>query len=53
MDGLLRPLCSSIQHIFNEDAVAGGGVIYKNMGDGTNQFSVLNNRRAGRADVIK
>ena len=37
-------LCCCIQHIFNENAIAGGGVIHKDMSNGTNQFSVLYNR---------
>ena len=32
------------QHVFNEDAVAAGGVVYQHMGHRTYQFSVLNNR---------
>ncbi len=34
-----RPLRCSIQHVFNKDTVAGGGVVDEDMGDGDNQFS--------------
>ena len=50
-DAHIVPSDSSIQHIFDEDAVAHGGVIDKDMGDGTYQFTILNNRTAGHADV--
>ena len=42
-----RPLCRSIQHVFNEDAVAHGRIVNKDMGDGAYQFSILNNGIAG------
>ena len=45
------PSGSRIQHILNEDAVAGGWVIHKNVSDGADQLAVLNDRRAGHADV--
>ena len=32
------------QHVFNEDAVAAGGVVYQHMGNCTHKFPVLNNR---------
>ena len=44
-------LCRCIQHIFNKDAVAGGGVVNKDMGHGAHQLAVLYNRRGGHADV--
>ena len=44
-------LCCRVQHIFNEDAVAGGGVVDKDMSNGAHQLSVLYDRRAGHADV--
>ena len=40
-----------IQHVFDKDAIAGGGIVDKDMGDGAHQFSVLNDRAAGHADV--
>ena len=40
-----------IEHIFNKDAVASGGVIDQHMSNGAYQFSVLDNRTAGHADV--
>ena len=40
-----------IQHIFNEDAIAGGRIVNKDMGDGTHQFAVLDNGAAAHADV--
>ena len=42
---------SSVQHIFDEDAISGGGVIHKHVGHGAHQFSVLNNGTALHADV--
>ena len=51
MDGFLRPLRSSIQHILNKDAISGGGVIDQDMGDRAHQFTVLNDRRAGHLCV--
>ena len=47
----LFPLCRGVEHIFDEDAIAGGWVIDKDMGDGADEFAVLYNRRAGHADV--
>lgn len=44
---LLWHLCR-VQHIFNEDAVARGGVVDENVGDGAHQLSVLDNRRAAQ-----
>ena len=34
------------QHVFNEDAVAAGGVVYQHMGHRTYQFAVLNDGTA-------
>ena len=42
-----RPLGRGIQHIFDEDAVAGCGVVHKNMGDGADELAVLDNGTAG------
>ena len=39
------------QHVFNEDAVAAGGVVYQHMGHRTYQFSVLDDWAAAHADV--
>ena len=33
-----------VQHVFNENAVAGGGIAHKDMSNGTYQFPVLYNR---------
>ena len=44
-------LGGGIQHIFNEDAIAGGGVVHQYVGDGPHQFSVLDNGAAAHADV--
>ena len=41
-------LCGGVQHIFDEDAVAGGGVIYKHMGHGADEFAVLDDGGATR-----
>ena len=44
-------LTGCFQHVFDEDAVAGGGVIDQDVGDGADEVSVLDNGRAGHADV--
>ena len=44
-------LCRGIQHIFDEDAVALGGIIYENVGDGADEVAVLDNGATGHADV--
>ena len=36
-------LSCRIQHIFDENTVPGGGVVYKDMSNGTDEFSVLYN----------
>ena len=46
-----RPLCRCVQHIFDEDAIASGGIVDQDMGDGTYQFAVLDNGAAAHADV--
>ena len=40
-----------VEHIFDEDAVARCGIVYKNMGDCADQFAVLNDGAAAHADV--
>ena len=42
-EGFLR---GSIQHIFDEDAVAGGGVIDQDMVDGADELAVLDDGTA-------
>ena len=42
-------LCCRIQHVFDEDAISGGGVVDKNVSNSADQLAVLNNRRAGHA----
>ena len=44
-------LCSSVQHVFDEDAVTHGGVVDENVGDGADEFAVLNDGATGHADV--
>ena len=44
-------LCCRVQHIFDENAVAGGGVVDQYVGHGAHQFTVLNDRRAGHLCV--
>ena len=34
-------LSRGIQHVFDEDAVAPGGIVYKDMSHGADQFAVL------------
>ena len=41
----------SIQHIFDEDPVAGGWIVDQNMGNRAHQFAVLDNGTAAHADV--
>ena len=40
-----------VQHVFNEDAVAHGGIVYEDMGHSANQFPILYNGTAAHADV--
>ena len=40
-------LSRCVQHVFDEDPVAGIRVIYKDMGYGTDELAVLDNRTAG------
>ena len=42
-------LCRRIQHIFDEDAISGGRIVNKDMGDGAHQFPILNDGTAGHA----
>ena len=44
-------LCCRVQHILNKDAISGGGVVHKDMGDGADELAVLNDRTATHADV--
>lgn len=44
-------LCCRVQHIFDENAVAGGGVVDQYVGHGADKTPVLNNWAAGHADV--
>jgi hypothetical protein len=44
-------LCRRIQHILNKYSISRCGVIDENMGNGTNQFPVLNDGTATHADV--
>ena len=37
-------LCRCIQHIFNENAVTGGGVVDQYVGHGADELAVLYNR---------
>ena len=48
---ICRPLCHRIQHIFNKDAVAHGGIVHQHVGHSTDEFAVLDNGTAGHADV--
>ena len=41
----------SVQHIFNEDAIAGGGVVDQHMGHRADEFAVLDDGATGHADV--
>ena len=47
MDGFLRPLCCGVEHVFNEDAVAGSWVVDENVCDCTNQLAILDDGTAG------
>ena len=40
-----------IQHVFNEDAISGGGVVDEDVGDSADQFAILNDGTAAHADV--
>ena len=39
------------QHIFDEDAISRCGIVDEDMGHGTHQLAVLDDGRAGHADV--
>ena len=43
---LCRKIPHLVEHIFNENAVAGGGVVDKNVGHGADQLAVLENGTA-------
>ena len=40
-------LCCGVQHIFDEDAVAGGRIVHKDMGNSADKLSVLDDGTAG------
>ena len=40
-------LCSRIQHVFDEDAIFRCGVVDQNMGDGADEFVILDDGAAG------
>ena len=42
---------SGVQHIFNKNAIAGGRIVHKNMGNGADELAVLDDETAGHADV--
>ena len=44
-------LCSGVQHVFNEDAISGARIVNKDMSNGTYQFPVLDDGRAGHECV--
>ena len=46
---LSRQVAHLIQHIFNEDPVARGGGVHKDMSHSAHQLAVLNDRTAGHA----
>ena len=48
---LSRQVAHLIQHIFNEDPVARGGVVHKDMSHSAHQLAVLNDRTAGHECV--
>ena len=50
-DAHIVPLCCRVQHVFNKDAVAGGGIVDEDMGHGTDEFAVLNEWTAGHECV--
>ena len=51
VEGSVLFLGRGVQHGFGEDAVATGGVVDQDMGDGAYQVVVLDDGRAGHADV--
>ena len=51
VDTIGLPLCRSIQHVFDEDAISGGGVVDEDVGYGADKFSVLDYRATRHADV--
>ena len=50
--GAINPnLCRGVQHVFNENAISGSGIVNKNMSNGTDELAVLDDGTAGHADV--
>jgi len=48
---IIRPLGCSVQHIFDENAISGGGIIHQHVGHSTDELAVLDDRAAAHADV--
>ena len=48
---MLFVLPGGIQHIFDEDPVPRGGIIYQNMGHSADELAVLEDRGAGHECV--
>ena len=44
-------LSRRVQHVFDKDPVAGIRIVDKDMGDGADELAILDDRRAGHADV--
>ena len=44
-------LCSCVYHVFDEDAVAGGGVVDENMGNRADQLAILDDGAAAHQCV--
>ena len=44
-------LCRRLQHVFDEDAVSLRGIVNQNMGNGADEFAVLDDGTAAHANV--
>ena len=44
-------LSCRVQHVFDEDAISGSGIVDEDVGDGADEFAVLDDGAAGHADV--
>ena len=51
VEEIVIALCRDVQHIVNKNTIPSCGVVYLHMGNGTHQFSILDDRRAGHVRV--
>ena len=49
--GAIPILRGRVEHVFNEDTISGSWIVDKDMGDGADQFAILDDGTAAHADV--